>query len=344
MVLSITLVIWLLVCYIDIPRNKVGKKLWLMFIPAIYMMATRDVSVGLDTYQYSIHFENDMVLSWRELLTTKDFLFEGLMKLSGYVIGDYYFFQVLYSIAYFSLYAYFIRNNCSNILLGALIFMSIGLFSWAMNVQRQMLSIAVMVVAWTCLKNNKIKVGFVLYFLACLIHASTLVFLPFIILTRIKLKTWILKALPIVVLVALFCYPIILPYVGVYVPIYEQYTNGSMEMAHGGNMVVILWMLELGIAIFIFYCAKKIDTTDRVACLGVMFYVGANFLGFYFPYAERVGLVGFPFTIIVFDRLYRIIPSVQIKRLYAGCSVICFLIYLYMSLTTEELTYRPFYV
>lgn len=93
MVLSITLVIWLLVCYIDIPRNKVGKKLWLMFIPAIYMMATRDVSVGLDTYQYSIHFENDMVLSWRELLTTKDFLFEGLMKLSGYVIGDYYFFK-----------------------------------------------------------------------------------------------------------------------------------------------------------------------------------------------------------------------------------------------------------
>lgn len=335
------LLVWLLVCYIDIPHNKADKRLWLMFVPALFMMGTRDVSVGLDTYQYSVHFENDMVASWSELLTTKDFLYEALMKLSGYVIGDYYFFQILYSLAYFTLYSYFIRKNCSNILLSALIFMCIGLFSWAMNIQRQMFSIAIVVAAWTYINQNKNKIGIALYVLACLIHASTIVFLPFIILTRFRLKPWMLKILPIVLMAVLLCYSMILPFVGMYMPMYEQYTNDSMEMAHGGNMVVFLWGLELCLAIIIFY-SEKIDYSDRIACLGVMFYVGANFLGYRFPYAERIGLVGFPFTILIFDNIYRILPSVRIKRFYAGCAVICFLIYLCMSLSTEELTYRPF--
>lgn len=338
--LELSLVIWLVVIHAIVGKRNEYKYYILTFFPFAFLMGCRDISVGIDTYQYSLNYDYLMQMSWAEILSKKDSAWFVMEKLSSYIYADFHFWQCVYATIYFIIYSIIIKNYCNNKLLAIVIFLSAGLYIYAYNISRQMLSVAFVMLSWDLLNRNKIKQSILFYSLAILTHMSSIVSLLILFLTKIQLKGFVEKFLPIILLFALFSFNLLLQQINEYIPQYESYLDNEREL-HGGGLITILWAIELLFSIYVYYFSSNATKIYKIAAIGTMIYIGTTILGFSFNYAERIGYVFLPFVLLVFDYVYLDIQNQTFRKFMSFMEILCFMCFFYLAFT--GLNYKFFF-
>lgn len=311
-----------------------------MFIPFVFLMGCRDISVGLDTYQYFFNYNNLLLTSWTEVLSMKDPAWAIMEKLSSYICADYYFWQCTYAIIYFTIYSIIIKRYCSNKLLAIAILLSAGLYTYAYNISRQMLSIAFVMLSWDLLNRNKIIQCVLFYSISILTHMSSIVSLPILFLSKVQLRKSVEKLLPLILLLAFLSFDLLVQQIGEYLPQYESYLDNEKEL-HGGGFITVLWAIELFFSIYVYYFSSNATWIHRISAIATMIYVGTSILGYSFNYAERMGYVCLPFVMLIFDQVYLDMQNRSFLKYMSFMEIICFLCFFYLAFTA--LNYKTFW-
>lgn len=311
-----------------------------MFIPFVFLMGCRDISVGLDTYQYFLMYSDIIQMSWTEVLLQKDPAWPIMEKLTSYIYTDYYFWQCTYAIIYFTIYSIIIKRYCNNKLLAIAILLSAGLYTYAYNISRQMLSIAFVMLSWDLLNRNKIIQCVLFYSIALLTHMSSLVSLPILFLSKVQLRKSAEKLLPLILLLAFLSFNLLVQQIGEYLPQYESYLDNEKEL-HGGGFITVLWAVELFFSIYVYYFSSNATRIYRISAIATMIYVGTSILGYSFNYAERMGYVCLPFVMLIFDQVYLDMQNRSFLKYMSFLEIICFLCFFYLAFTA--LNYKTFW-
>lgn len=173
--------------------SKIKKStifLILSFIPLLFLIGFRDISVGVDTESYVQAFYrviNDTLTSADKKWLGYGYVF--ICKIVGTIFGDSYVFLnfVVGFLTLFFLYKT-IWNNSEIPSLSLYILFSMCLYYQTFNQARQMLAIAILFYSIQYIKKEQFKKYVFFVLIATSIHESAIVFLPFYFISRIDIK------------------------------------------------------------------------------------------------------------------------------------------------------------
>lgn len=190
-------------------KTKITKVLFLIIISIQFIIINglRDVTVGVDTFRYSLHFSRiRAITNWDNFI---DYDTEIGYKVYQWIIGlftsNVNMYLLLTATLLFTLLAKFIYKNSTNIFLSYFIFISLGFFDFTLSGIRQ--SIAMLIGLYTyeyALKKQKTKFLLVVL-LAASFHYSALILLPIYFLVNFNLNNkYLLLIMPIYFLTTIF--------------------------------------------------------------------------------------------------------------------------------------------
>lgn len=171
----------------------------------------RNVAVGPDTYAYSLQFERDTQLSWRELNDkVADYYLRGMgkdpgypvfTKLAQYVTPTFQAYLLLVAVIFWSALARFILRNTQTVgeaLLSLLLYLSLFYSFFSITGIRQTLATALVLWSYeSAVKRRRPWLFVAMVAMASTLHKSALLFLPFYLVAQLrprKLHYWILAA------------------------------------------------------------------------------------------------------------------------------------------------------
>ena len=316
------------------------------FFALFVVMGFRDVSVGVDTYNYSMIYRDISSKPFWFLLT--DYYYESieigfvmLAKLSSFILDDYYFFQIVVSFAICFFMYKFIRQNTRDFVTTSIIFMSIGIYLISFNISRQMLAVSIAVNAWNYLKNNDYKRAFIYTSISLLFHISSIVFFLIYIIYYFKYNKKVMASVPLFFILFVFFFQRLMTVISVYIIKYANYYGNNREIQEA-NMVKILWTVEFLLSLYIFY-QKRFNSQEKVISVLCMVYVLTNIIALSFNYFERIGLFFSPFLLLLFGIYGNSIKNVILRKGYYVVINICFLLFFLRAISTPQYIYSFFF-
>lgn len=318
------------------------------FLGLFLVMGFRDISVGVDTYNYSLIFNSISRLPISSLLSgfytyDVEIGFAILAKISSIITDDYYFFQVLISFLFCFLMYRFIRDNMkTNYITGTFLFMSVGIYLIAFNITRQMLAVALVANAWSELKKSNRVMCILFSFMALSIHLSSILVIFILSIYTIRNNRKLLLTAFVLILIFPFVFFDLLPFVAKYLTSYDSYFNNTREIQEA-NFVKILWGIEGLIALYILFLKKQFHSEDQFVALMSLISVASNVISLYFNYFERVGLYFSPFLILLFGILGNSIKDRFLNRIYYISINICFLLFFLRAASVDQYIYSFFF-
>lgn len=191
-----------------IKKEKKYMKIYLIvsFILLAGIAALRTRNVGIDTLQYYRAYLRIGNLDWTELTTERyEIGFSILCKILNYITQDP---QILIAItAIFINFSVirFIYKYSDDVVFSTLLYILLNFYFSYMNIMRQAIAIAILLFAFSALKNNKKIRYFLLVGLAMTFHSSAILGLLYFILPKIHYKTKYNKfVIPILIIIFLF--------------------------------------------------------------------------------------------------------------------------------------------
>lgn len=328
---------------ISVKKNQI-LFLFIVFSVFILIMGLRDVSVGVDTNTYSKHYSNILNSSWKDIFlgnvasNTMEIGWNVWMKLCTYVSPYYLFFQIIYAIVYCWFSARFISKT-SNVFVSTVLFLGLGMFTGAFNIQRQYLAVIWLGNSYLAYREKKIKET-VIYFLgAVLVHKLSICFILVYVIYALKDKEKLVKALPIVGIIVALNYKLIIALATVFVPAYHNYYTNEKAAPQTASGVWIIWGIIICISLYGIYSKKIRNQEYKIICIFSLGYVLCNIIGLQFNYFERIGLYFVSLLLLVFADfgLYlKRIYSENIGRIYYTGLVGCYIVYYLLSCFTES--------
>lgn len=351
MIVYVVLIVYVLLIGLFYSQNvKHNKKIFcfMLFIALFFIMANRDLSVGVDSLSYYRIYLNVERAKWSQILNYKPYYplmeFIIIMKICSIIVSNFFFFQAVVSVLYCAGMIKFIYDNCSNLFLSSIIFISCGLYLGAFNISREMLAVMIMINGWTLLSKDKYKGSIILFLLGVAMHFSSLVFaLGFFAYFIINKWSKLVKIAPPMIIIAGIFYENLIELAQKYFPIYSNYyTNHKILQTAGG--VKIIWAIVILLAIYNIYISKKQrEPQYQFAAICSIVYVVTNVIGLFFNYFERIGTYFLPFTLLLFESIGLEFRSKWIRILY-NCSVgVCYIGYFFLSCASEQYQYSFFF-
>lgn len=170
----------------------------------IFLCSFRDPTVGTDSYRYAM-----MASGGRDYSSSFEFLYNFLLPIvwsskNGYTL----FFFIMAAFTWLPFY--FILNKRSGdygkyVLLLMIISNNIY-FLDSLNAIRQMASTAMLVTSYTCLEKENRFLFLVFYTLAIGLHTTALIFLPFVLLSRVNLNSKLMIKILVITLIYSFLF------------------------------------------------------------------------------------------------------------------------------------------
>lgn len=162
------------------------RKIWFCII-VMYMIllcGLRARVVGIDTYDYSQMYKEYVEYSLKEIIEY-DLYDKGFVLLNWFLNKIHCNFvaaSLVYAMLYICPIAIYIYKYSKNILMGLLVFVCMGLYTFAFSTIRQSIAMGLCICAYMSAQNIKGIKGFVCFslmvWIASTIHASAIVFLP----------------------------------------------------------------------------------------------------------------------------------------------------------------------
>lgn len=210
----------ILVSGIVIQPNKTStrKKLYVIiaFGAMALVAALRKYTIGIDLeLLYAPAFENIINIGWKNLSSVNlETGYVYICKLLSFISQDTQILIIGTSVFIYSIYGWFIYKNSKNVVISTTMFIFLNLFFMSMNIVRQEIAVAIILIAYEFLKNDNKIITILLIILATTIHASAIICLViFIPLFGKKFKKNYLIASIIVMLILLVIYkPVLLIY------------------------------------------------------------------------------------------------------------------------------------
>ena len=167
-------------------RTSTRKKIYIIvsFGSMAILAALRKYTIGIDLeLLYAPAFENIAKMGWESLsLIEMETGYVYFCKLLTLISQDVQVLIIVTSIFIYSIYGWFIYKNSKNVIISTTMFIFLSLFFMSMNIVRQEIAVAIILIAYEFLKKNKKIVSIALIILATTIHASAiiclLIFIP----------------------------------------------------------------------------------------------------------------------------------------------------------------------
>lgn len=248
-----------------------------------------------------------------------------LTKISTMISDSYYFFQISFSVVYCWLSGCFIKKMIPNVFVGTIVFIGIGLFTGAFNVQRQLLAVLIVVHSYIFILEGKKAKSIVGLIVAALIHSSAIIFVIAYILYHYRHNKFFLRISPIIIIIVAINYKKLIEIGRIIFPEYANYySNYKGNQTASG--VWLIWIIIFVIGVYSLYSKKVKDNNYKIVCIFSMVYVVCNIVGLYFNYFERVGWYFMPFIPVMFYYFGKYLTN-KMQLLYYIGLVSCFNIY-----------------
>lgn len=196
---GLVIYIFILAYFMFVNReDSFGKRkifIIMSLLPMIIIMGFRGLYVGTDTRAYGVYFRQVSEISWLDCVLSRG---TALKNAPCYLLwskvvmtflgGSYQFFLFLNAIIICSSIAYFIYKNSNHVVLSICLYILGYYYLNSFNASRQYMSFAFMLVAYTCMKENKGEKAFLFAVLGVGIHIVSICFLPVIFLVWNKIS------------------------------------------------------------------------------------------------------------------------------------------------------------
>ncbi len=192
-----------------VPGKTIRVNNWIyIYIVSFMLIAVaglRDVSVGIDTFQYENTYDKIKQLSFSELFVAGQV--EPGYRLLQYTIeqlfGDFQFVLIFVAILYVGVVSRLIYKYSNSPLMSYILFIGFGFYTFGMSAIRQTIAMSIVIIAFEYMKEKNLKKFLISTILASTFHVTALIFLPCYWFVKFKLNKKILL-LFIVVAIVLF--------------------------------------------------------------------------------------------------------------------------------------------
>lgn len=248
-------------------KKKLGNQIYLKLIIITFcvVMAVRGDTVGVDTAAYGRLFQKILNASWVEAFgMVMAPVYVIFCKMIGIISKEPQILSIFSSIVInYGLYKY-IKDQSSNYTISLFCWISLTLFFFGMNGNRQCMAMILSMNALKYLLNDiRSKKGWILYVLSVGTHATALFLLPGIVITKFLKKGNNFDKILLPSIVACTISMLLLPLVSIftrYFSKYDMYVNGDNQYSifngTGNGRIIILYFFLLFICL-IFYLNKN---------------------------------------------------------------------------------------
>ena len=300
--------IYLLV-YLSIPIwNRVFKKNRIAFIAVVatemfLILALRAPTLGVDLDNYSGGYRYISSLSFVDMIKRLRFvsaadLIPPYSYESGYVLLNwllsrcgigFHGFLIIYAAFTVFSHSLLIYRYSEKPWLSMAIFMSLGMYEYFFGILRQTIAVSIMLLSLQAIKEKKSLKFFGALLVAFLFHRSSIIYLPFYFLGRIRHTKKIFKlyfagyALELALLAVSLKYAIepILGLLG------KHYALGEFKM----NNLILLMLFIAAVAYFVTDFDKTPDDKDHnLITAGYMLGIFVQIFGFYMEILSRAAI------------------------------------------------------
>ena len=246
--------LWLLI-YNNNSRDDKWKLSLKLSFPLMLLMGMRHVSVGSDTSQYLVRFEySDTALSnpYHQYEKGYDYL--------NYLIHDIWglsFNWLLLFVAMFTclVMACFISKYSTKPIMSYYLYLTIGSLALNMSGIRQTIAISICWIALMIMMNCSIKyryriiLALALNGFAYTFHNSSVIFVPFLLLTSMRLTKRQTFLLIMIGMSSIVLKSVLVEYISIVIP--EKYSEMDLSTNYVANMLVLI--IPIAIALFCLY-------------------------------------------------------------------------------------------
>lgn len=262
----------------------------------ILISGLRGLSVGADTFTYYYSYQNVKNMSFNELfqnvlvkivsnIDNKDPGYDFFVKLTQILSDDYQIFLMIVALIFMIPFIIWAWSESKNPLISFVLYSSLFYAFFAITGIRQTISTALVVlVGDRLIKERKLIPFLAVAFVASLIHMSSLVFVPFYFLSRIKIKQYTVFLAGLACAIS-FLFKSQLKSILIFISGYEDY---SAAYAGAGTSTFTVLLLALFVmSIFAYRRDKHIEENRRfyIALYLAMFFVPLTWLN---PSAMRI--------------------------------------------------------
>lgn len=209
--INILLIFVLGVCLIY-TKPSLQKKRWFCTLSSlnwILISGLRHLSIGSDTIKYANSFEQAGYTSWQEIFgamykvyiegytpssSAENFLYKDpgyllFQKITHIFTNDYQLYLIIIAVIFFALMGRFIYKNSEDPCFSYILFSMLFYSFYAITGHRQTLATALIVfVGYELIKERKFWRFLLVAILAFILHKSSLVFVPFYLLSYLKIN------------------------------------------------------------------------------------------------------------------------------------------------------------
>lgn len=269
------IIILILIILLGAVLHKKGdKKLFFViitFFVLTVLSAIRGKDVGIDTHLYYNFYKNVTGFDYAQLLDVRyEIGFSIVCKILNNIFKNPQFLLFISSI--FINYAVFrfIYKNSDNVYISTLLYVTFNLYFSTMNIMRQSIAMAIVLLGYEYLKNDK-NVKFILtVFAASLFHTSALVSLIMIFLKKLKVsRKNVLSFLIISIFMFVFGEPIF-EYLANISPRLQEYVGTNFAK---GNYFAALINFLIYVFVFLYgllYINSKNDNKNLFGIISVL--------------------------------------------------------------------------
>lgn len=333
LLIIIALIINLLVAKFPMPQKIYANKY--LFISFYFVLGAiiglRGINDGLDTISYyeTYNLLSNYSLYEVSLVSHMEIGYLLINKIFQFFGFSYHTFQFVFSVSMMLLFGIYIYKNTKDVYFATLIFLGAGFFAFSFNIVRQMMAIAICSNSWIYLRVNRNLKFLFLILIASSFHLMSLLFIIPFILYKYRANRILRYGFTISILCLTLLLPMIFNYLQKY-NIYDSYTNLDNTGIKGG-FIYFLWIIEFGMAFIILFIHAFSDIEKVVANLA-LFSVVLTMMDEKVRYLDRIGLIFFPFVILLFCIIGDNIRDSNLRFMYfLFFSLFFFIFFIYRS-------------
>lgn len=323
--INIILIVGLGFIFIHVNPSDTKKKVYCGICASqwILLSGLRDLSVGADTLQYNIHFQEGLTTPWSAVIRDCwDYLFNGLkVKDPGYYLlqkifqifsKDYRMWLFFIAIVFTGLMARWIYKYSSMPDISFLVYSILFFAFYSVTGHRQTLATALIVfLGYEYAKKRELVKFAIVAFVAFMLHKSSVVFIVYYLLASISITPayvllMLLSSVIVVVLGRQFYGPI---------ATLLGFTDGQVAYVGGGAETYATVLVLLCIVTVVFYPWVNKRRTDSKYLYNMLFltlitsllvYQNQNFMRIQ-QYFSLIIMITIPELIQAVDKSYRVI-------------------------------------
>jgi hypothetical protein len=203
----------------------------------IIIIGLRGYSVGADTGVYLYHFENlkEMSLTDALLYRSNELGFSILTWIIGKCFNNYSIYLLITAAIYIIPVSILIKKESKSPGLSYFLFFCFGFFTIALSTTRQFIAMGICVAAYLCIKRNPM-LSAILIVIASTFHISALIFLPILIVVKLKANKIIIGGMLILTTILYLLKDII-------ANVYLTYAIKEYSIYEVGGELMILFIL-----------------------------------------------------------------------------------------------------